>query len=76
MTGIPLDVLLDYMEDAAKGIDYLNLPIHDLGKGPMSIIHGDIKPQNLLIVGNSLQICDFGLARSIDELRKTATAMG
>ena len=74
--GIPVDVLLDYMEDAAKGIDYLNLPIHDLGKGPLSIIHGDIKPQNLLIVGNSLQICDFGLARSIDELRKTATAMG
>ncbi len=64
------------MEDAAKGIDYLNLPIHDLGKGPLAIIHGDIKPQNLLIVGNSLQICDFGLARSIDEFRKTATAMG
>jgi serine/threonine protein kinase len=74
--GIPTDVLLDHMEDAAKGIDYLNLPIHDLGKGPLSIIHGDIKPQNLLIVGNSVQICDFGLARSIDELRKTATAMG
>ena len=76
VTGIPVDVLLDYMEDAAKGIDYLNLPIHDLGKGPLPIIHGDIKPQNLLIVGNSLQICDFGLARSIDEFRKTATAMG
>ena len=75
-TGIPVEVLLEYMEDAAKGMDYLNAPIHDLGKGPLSIIHGDIKPQNLLIVGNSLQICDFGLARGIDEFRKTATAMG
>jgi len=75
-TAIPVDALLDFMEEAAKGLDYLNAPVHDLGKGPLSIIHGDIKPQNLLIVGNSLQICDFGLARGIDEIRKTCTAMG
>ncbi len=74
--GIPIESLLDYMDEAAKGLDYLNSPIHDLGKGPRSIIHGNVKPQNLLIVGDSLQICDFGLARSIDELRRTATAMG
>ena len=69
-------MLLDLTEDAAKGLDYLNAPIHDHGEGPRPIIHGDIKPQNLLIVGDSLQICDFGLAREIDDLRKTATAMG
>lgn len=74
--GIPVDVLLDLTEDAAKGLDYLNAPVHDQGEGPKPIIHGDIKPQNLLIVGDSLQICDFGLAREVDNLRKTATAMG
>ncbi|MGA2254855.1 MAG: serine/threonine-protein kinase, partial [Thermoguttaceae bacterium] len=74
--GIPVEVLLDLTEDAAKGLDYLNAPIHDHGEGPRPIIHGDIKPQNLLIVGDSLQICDFGLAREVDDLRKTATAMG
>lgn len=74
--GIPVDELLHYMEGAAEGIDYLNAPVHDLGSGPVSVIHGDIKPQNLLIVGNAVQICDFGLARAVEALRKTATAMG
>jgi len=74
--GIPIDALIDYTEDAAKGLDYLNAPIHDHGKGPKPIIHGDVKPQNLLIVGDCVQVCDFGLAREVDDLRKTATAMG
>jgi serine/threonine protein kinase len=74
--GIPLEELLRYMDGAAEGIDYLNAHIHDLGRGPVSIIHGDIKPQNLLIVGNAVQICDFGLARDVDTVRRTATAMG
>ena len=74
--GIPRDELLDYMEGAARGIDYLNQSIHDLGEGPVPIIHGDIKPHNILIVGNAVQVCDFGLARAIEKLRKTSTGMG
>ena len=74
--GIPLDELLDYMEGAARGIDYLNQPIHDLGHGPVPIIHGDIKPHNLLVVGNAVQVCDFGLARAVENLRMTQTALG
>lgn len=73
--GIPLDELLKYMEEAAQGIDYLNKPIHDLGWGPRPIIHCDIKPHNLLIVGDAVQVGDFGLARAIENLRRTATVM-
>ena len=72
--GIPADELLDYMEDAAKGIDYLNRPIHDMGQGPMPIVHSDIKPHNILIVGDGAQVCDFGLAHAVEALRKTCQA--
>ena len=61
--GIPVDELLDYMEDAAKGIDFLNSPRHDLGGDPVAVQHCDVKPQNIMLVGNSAVICDFGLAR-------------
>lgn len=75
--GIPWEELLGYMDDAAKGIDYLNLGAPERGKRPGDpIIHGDIKPQNILIVGDSAQVCDFGLARAVEAARKTTTGMG
>ncbi|NQU23372.1 MAG: tetratricopeptide repeat protein [Candidatus Nealsonbacteria bacterium] len=61
--GIPVDELLDYMEDAAKGIDFLNSPRHDLGGDPVAVQHCDVKPQNIMLVGDSAVVCDFGLAR-------------
>lgn len=63
MEGIPGDELLCYMEDSARAIDYLNSATHDLGAGAVSIQHGDVKPHNILIVGGTAQVCDFGLAR-------------
>jgi serine/threonine protein kinase len=62
-SGIPHEELFDYMEAAGKALDYLNQPIHDLGEGRIAIQHCDVKPQNILIVGGSAQVCDFGLAR-------------
>ncbi|MEI8372014.1 MAG: protein kinase [Planctomycetota bacterium] len=72
MKGIPCKELLGYMGDAARGIDYLNEAIHDLGKGPVSIVHGDIKPQNLLLVGGGVQVCDYSLVRAVEDVQKTA----
>ena len=60
--GIPPDELLRYMEEAAKGIDYLNGPVTP---GRLGIQHGDIKPQNMLLSGGSVKVGDFGLARSL-----------
>lgn len=69
--GIPPSELLDYLEDAARGLDYLNSPRHDLGNGPVAIQHCDVKPQNILIVGAAAQVCDFGLARVLSDTRQT-----
>lgn len=71
-SGIPGEELLSYMEDAAKAIDYLNQPIHDMGEGVGGINHCDIKPQNILIVGGAAQVCDFGLARVLGDTRVTS----
>src|SRR5207245_4344612 len=73
--GIPVEELLNYMQDAAKAIDYLNQPIHESDDGAGGIQHCDIKPQNLLIVGGSAQVCDFGLARVLGDAQMT-TAKG
>jgi len=74
--GIPVGELLDYMEDAAKGIDFLNSPRHDLGNGPAAIQHCDIKPQNILLVGDSAMVCDFGLARVLGSADTYRTITG
>ncbi len=75
-SGVPVEELLNYMDGAAKGIDFLHNPQEDpesSGTNPaQAIIHGDIKPQNILVVGGEAAVCDFGLAKAVDSLRKTS----
>jgi len=75
-SGIPVEDLLDYIEDAAKGIDFLNSACHDLGNGPVAVQHCDVKPQNILLVGNSAMVCDFGLARALGSADNYRTIAG
>ncbi len=72
LEGIPREELLRYLQQAALAIDFLNEPRHDLGSGPVAIHHGDIKPQNIMLTGGVAQVCDFGLASVLGELRTTA----
>lgn len=72
LQGIPREELLRYLEQAALAIDFLNEPRHDLGQGRVAIHHGDIKPQNIMLTGGVAQVCDFGLASVLGELRTTA----
>ncbi|WP_436715125.1 tubulin-like doman-containing protein [Roseiconus lacunae] len=57
--GVPRDVLLNYLRDAAEALDYL----HQHYK----LQHLDIKPGNLLMVGGRVKVADFGLLKDLGE---------
>ena len=74
--GIPVNELLSYMEQAARGIDHLNKPIHDLGEGPVAIQHCDIKPENMMLSGDSVLVGDFGIAKVLGDQYKQTQFIG
>ncbi len=65
LPGIPRDELLRYMADSAEALDYMT-EVH-------SLQHLDVKPENLLVVGNHAKVADFGLVKSIQDV--TASMM-
>ena len=56
--GIPRYQLLNYLKDAAEGLDFLNKE-HGL-------LHLDVKPKNLFLIGNHVKVADFGLVKPVD----------
>ncbi len=65
--GVPFNELIEYMRDAAKGIDYLN---------SLGLQHRDIKPENLLLTGGSVKVADFGLAKLMEAGAKSGGSGG
>ncbi len=59
LPGIPRDLLIDLLRDAADALDFLSQK-HELQ-------HLDIKPGNLLIVADRIKVADFGLVKDLHE---------
>src|SRR4029078_1749753 len=57
LTRIPRGELLRYIADAAEPLDFL-AQRHNL-------LHLDIKPENLLILGDHVKVADFGLVKEL-----------
>lgn len=68
LDGIPVDELLPYLAEAAKALDYLNHPSSPQDEVAAAVQHCDVKPQNIMLVGGSVQICDFGLVRDVGRM--------
>ncbi|NBT13186.1 MAG: hypothetical protein EBS56_06330 [Planctomycetia bacterium] len=73
--GLPLPQLLQWMQEAARALDHFNSGSRRLTDNVVAIQHCDIKPQNILLVGDVVQVCDFGLARVQGEVRATSNNM-
>lgn len=73
--AIPVAPLLEWMHQAALALDHFNSGSRRSGENATAVQHCDIKPQNMLLVGDAVQVCDFGLARAQGEVRATSNTM-
>ena len=68
LTGIPRDELLRYLADAAEALDFLSQR-HNL-------LHLDIKPENLLVLGDHIKVADFGLVKELASRTQNSLVSG
>ena len=66
--GIARDKLLRYLGDAADGLDHLS-EAHNL-------MHLDVKPRNLFLVGDHVKVADFGLAKHLERQSSSGIMAG
>jgi serine/threonine protein kinase len=55
-------VILRHLYHAAQALDFLNARRHSFDGRTVGFQHGDIKPNNILIVGEKAKLADYGLA--------------
>jgi serine/threonine protein kinase len=61
-TCLDPDIVCTYLRQAAECLDFLNARRHTVNGVRVGFQHCDIKPGNLLILGGSIKLADFGLA--------------
>jgi serine/threonine protein kinase len=66
--GIPRAELLGYLREAAEVLDLMNLQY--------GLQHLDIKPDNLLLLGNHVKVADFGLVNTTQPERPSSGSPG
>jgi eukaryotic-like serine/threonine-protein kinase len=64
---LPVCSALSIARDVAEAIDYAHRH---------NVLHRDVKPENILLEGDRALVCDFGLARAIDQSTTDSSSSG
>lgn len=62
--GTPIipELVCEYLFQAAEGLDFLNAHQHLIQGQKQGFQHCDIKPSNILLIGDEVKLSDFGLS--------------
>jgi len=72
---IPVPLVCRIIMDAAAGLDYAHKKTDQNGQ-PLSIIHRDVSPQNILLsFEGAVKVVDFGIAKAADQVTHTRTGV-
>ena len=61
-TALPALLVAGYLKQAALALDFLNARRHNFDGRQVGFMHCDVKPSNLLLMGQVVKLADFGLS--------------
>lgn len=61
-TALPATLVAGYLRQAALALDFLNTRRHVYEGRQVGFMHCDVKPSNLLLMGEEVKLADFGLS--------------
>jgi serine/threonine protein kinase, bacterial len=70
-TTLSASLTVGYLKQAAEALDFLNARKHTFEGRPVGFQHCDVKPSNLLVVGEVVKLADFGLCTPTVNLQTT-----
>jgi serine/threonine protein kinase len=69
---LPAVLTVGYLKQAAQALDFMNARRHSFeGRAGVGFMHCDIKPSNLLVMGETVKVADFGLCTPMVPLQTT-----
>jgi serine/threonine protein kinase, bacterial len=75
-TALPPVLAAGYLKQAALALDYLNARRHTFEGKTIGFMHCDVKPSNLLLVGEMVKLADFGLCTPTVALQSSYAKAG
>jgi serine/threonine protein kinase len=75
-TPIVAEMVCLLLSEAAQALDFLNTRQHKIDGNCIAIQHCDVKPSNLLVIGNKVKVTDFGISSRLASWSDTRSRAG